>query len=102
MSDSRLRILTANRLEDGAVVYLAASGEWTREIDGAGAAADEESAARLVATGQTAAERAVVVGPYLIDVEEVPYGLRPVSLKECIRAAGPSATIAQAFAAAYP
>ncbi len=99
---TKLRILTANRLEDGAVVYLAAAGQWTREIGAAAAAADEDAAARLLGAGQIAAERALVVGPYLIDVEEAPYGLRPVSFKERIRAAGPSATIAHAFAAAYP
>jgi hypothetical protein len=83
-------VISANRLEDGAVVYLADEGNW----------ADTLAAAKLLATkpevtaGLEAAHRAVesnlVLDPLAVEVSEVPTGWRPMSLRNTIRAAGPS------------
>jgi predicted nucleic acid-binding protein len=95
-----LQILTANRLADGAVVYLTAAGTWTSEIARSVVAREERAAAALLARGQRDAEAAVVVGPYLIAALEGEEGPRAASLREQIRAAGPSRPVADAVAAA--
>jgi hypothetical protein len=95
-----LQILTANRLTDGAVVYLTAVGTWTSEIARSVVAREQRAAAALLARGQRDAEAAIVVGPYLIAALEGEEGPRAVSLREQIRAAGPSRPVADAVAAA--
>jgi Protein of unknown function (DUF2849) len=84
------RILTANRLNDGAVVYLDRSGEWTRDLDRAAGAADEPAAGALLAAGERAVAQRLVVAPYLIEVETGKDGLRPLRYRERLRALGPS------------
>jgi sulfite reductase (NADPH) hemoprotein beta-component len=97
-----LRGVTANRLRDGAVVYLGARDEWTTEFRALRTARDDAGAAALLATAQRAIAAAVVVGAYLIAVDETPKGLRPASLRERTRAEGPSQSVAETFALAYP
>ncbi|MCZ6603977.1 MAG: DUF2849 domain-containing protein [Alphaproteobacteria bacterium] len=83
-----VQAVTANRLGDGSVVYLAPDGSWSEALDGAARAADEEAAKALLA--KAVAEPLVVVEPYLIDVTETGQGLELVNVRETIRAAGPS------------
>ncbi len=84
------QILTANRLSDGAVVYLSGDGDWVREIDRAAVAAEEAATTTLTAAGERAVVERRVVTPYLIEVEAVPGGLRPSRYREKLRAEGPS------------
>ena len=85
-----LQMLTANRLSDGAVVYLTAAHEWSdRLADGRVAETDAEAVA-LEAEGREAVRLRLVVAPYLIEVERTPDGLAPVRYKELIRAKGPT------------
>jgi sulfite reductase (NADPH) hemoprotein beta-component len=95
-----LQILTANRLSDGAVVYFTAAGTWTTDLRRSVVAREEKAASALLARGQQDAESAIVVGPYLIAAAESADGLRAVSLREQIRAAGPSQPVADAVARA--
>ncbi len=95
-----LQILTANRLTDGAVVYLTAAGTWTTEIRQSVVAREEKAASALLARGQKDAESAVVVAPYLIAAIEDADRPRAASLREQIRAAGPSQPVADAVATA--
>ena len=105
-SQPSLQILTANRLTDGAVVYLTAAGTWTTALRQSVVAREEKAASALLARGQKDAESAIVVGPYLIAALEGEEGLRAASLREQIRAAGPSQPVADAVAdavgLAYP
>lgn len=84
------QILTANRLIDGAVVFLAADGQWVTRLGGLRIAADEEAAAALEATGARDAAAQIVVAPYLIDVAEANGHVVPTRYRERIRAFGPS------------
>ena len=84
------QILTANRLSDGAVVYLDATGGWTKQVAEARLAADETVAANLVALGARAVAESKVVEPYLIDVTVMDGEIVPVRYRELIRAVGPS------------
>jgi hypothetical protein len=95
-----LQILTANRLTDGAVVYLTAAGTWTTEIRQSVVAREERAASALLARGQKDADAAIVVGPYLIAALDGAEGPRAASLREQIRAAGPSQPVADAVASA--
>jgi hypothetical protein len=83
-----MRALTANRLEDGEVVFWKA-GQWVEQF------ADAELFAADDAAGEAAEAHAknqptVVVEPYLIDLTESEGLWAPVSYRERIRALGPS------------
>lgn len=89
-----MRILTANRLVDGEVVFWARGG-WTEHFAAADVLADDTSAhsAEAKATGAITE----VVDPYIIEVaaldasgEAVGLAIAPVSYRERLRALGPS------------
>lgn len=82
------RAMTANRLRDGLVVFLAAGGEWSTDIQQAEVAEDKEAMARLEAAAAAAERAQLVVGAYLIDVERAEGRLWPTRWREQIRAAG--------------
>lgn len=86
------QIATANRLTDGAVVFLGYDGDWTRDIDDARIAEREDDIAELLVEAEAAPS---VVGAYLIDVEVrseegASRFVRPERYRERIRAFGPS------------
>ena len=80
-----MRILTANRLADGRVVYLGAGG-WSRDPSAARRARDDREAALLDAEGRRAASENRVTDPYLIELAD---GV-PARRRERIRALGPT------------
>jgi hypothetical protein len=84
------QVITANRLFDGAVVYLSSEGEWVQRIGAAAVADDESAAAALLAAGERAAQEQRVVAPYLIEIERSAHGIRPKRYREQLRAFGPS------------
>ena len=81
-----VQIVTANRLRDGAVVYLTAARTWSESFaDGLPLRDEAEANAALEGTkGDVKARK--VVGPYLAEVEETPDGIQPNSARERIRA----------------
>ncbi|MCR9220289.1 MAG: DUF2849 domain-containing protein [Alphaproteobacteria bacterium] len=86
-----LQVLTANRLRDGAVVYLSPDGSWVERVAAARAESAPEAVARLEAAGRAAVVAREVVEPYPIAVEQGEDGrLIPVRYRERIRAEGPS------------
>ena len=91
MTSTPAEVISANRLIDGAVVYLTRDGRWSDAFDDAFASADP----RVLKNFQTAADAAVqdrlIVGPYVFPVEhDDTVGLRPVSQREWIRSLGPT------------
>jgi Protein of unknown function (DUF2849) len=84
-----LQIVTGNRLRDGAVIYFAGAGEWTPAIDKALAAEDDHANA-LLAEAQAGPPPLPAVGSVLIEVTREGDHLSPVSLRERIRATGPT------------
>ncbi|HAH09911.1 MAG TPA: DUF2849 domain-containing protein [Alphaproteobacteria bacterium] len=85
-----MQVLTANRLADGAVVYLTAVGGWSEHLAEASVLASKDAATSAEAQGQAAIEARLVVGVYLMDVLGDGAAPRPRSMREIIRAAGPS------------
>ena len=79
-------VVTANRLRDGIVVYLASDGSWTEEIGRARIAETEDEVAALEAQAAEAVKARVVVAVYPMEValnDGVPVA---TSVRERIRA----------------
>ncbi len=84
-----VKVLTANRLNDGAVVYGGLGGLWVERLTQATALSSAEADARLVAAADDVRAR-LIVEPYLFDAERTDEELRPIKVREVIRAAGPT------------
>ena len=84
------KAITGNRLSDGAVVYLDAAGDWSERIAEARVAIDDESAAEILGLAEHPDQAVRVIGPYLIDVIVENGVPRAESIREAIRAAGPT------------
>lgn len=82
------QVYTANRLADGAVVYLGGDGGWSERPSPSGVIGAGQEA-RMRGLAEAAAEAAVIVEPYLIEVVELSGAIRPVRYRERIRAYGP-------------
>ncbi|WP_420405194.1 DUF2849 domain-containing protein [Nisaea sp.] len=87
---SQKQIMTANRLSDGAVVYLGADDEWVLSLHDAEVAEGEEEAVRLEERAGLAMKQQKIVGPYLFAVDVSECGISAVSQREIIRSAGPT------------
>lgn len=83
-------VVTANRLDDGAVVYLTAAGSWSKWLDDGEVAATEERGAELLGLAAALVAARQVVDPYLIPVAREGAVIRPLSQREIIRSKGPS------------
>lgn len=87
------QMITANRLRDGAVVFLAEDGRWSSTLQDGRVAHNAEAAQALVAAAEAAVQQAEIVGPYLVAVQEVAGRWVPLSYRERIRAEGPSLSL---------
>lgn len=85
-----LKVITANRLIDGRVVYLTRANDWSRRLADAWPAEDEAEAARLLDLAEAHARARRVVGVYAFPVVRAAGGFAPVSQRERIRMLGPS------------
>ena len=89
---SQTLVISANRLLDGAVVWLAADGRWAETL-----AEAEVFVGTAVTTGlATAAQaeaRQLVVGAYELEVTPTGTGVVPLRARERFRAAGPSIAV---------
>ncbi|MFQ5775006.1 MAG: DUF2849 domain-containing protein [Kiloniellaceae bacterium] len=84
------KVVTANRLNDGVVVYLDPAGGWSEWIEEARIAHGPEESAELMTLAERADQATRVVGPYLMEVIEDAGRPRPASNREIIRAKGPT------------
>ncbi|GAB4303271.1 MAG: DUF2849 domain-containing protein [Roseovarius sp.] len=82
------KVVTANALIEGDVVYLAADGHWTRHLREAELLTDEAVAEERLLSA--AAQTTVVVGAYLADMRAGADGPEPVHFREVFRSSGPS------------
>jgi len=81
------QVLTANRLADGEVVYLATGDAWVEDLSRAQVLASAEESKAALEKGADAERELHVVNAYLLDM--APAGA-PVKMREIIRAAGPT------------
>jgi hypothetical protein len=84
-----LWMITGNATEDGAPIYLQANGRWSRDLTEGSAVSSEEQRDRLLALAKASVR--IVCDAYVIDVRQGARGqLEPTSLRERIRAEGPT------------
>ena len=88
------RVIIANRLTDGRVVFLGSDHRWVDDIDLAVTATSDEEVGGLEFIASRAEADCVVVDAYPIDVDINGDRLVPTVPKEAIRAAGPSVQVA--------
>jgi len=81
-----MKVVTANRLTDGRVIYVAADGG---AVDDVSLAAVLQTAEAEAALALAAARPDVFVNPYLVETDHGVFTGRD-RLKETIRAAGPT------------
>ncbi len=82
------KVVTANALLEGDVVYLTADDLWSRLHSDAELILDEAHAQlRLL---QADKQRQTVVGAYLADAQAGPNGPEPTHFREAFRTRGPS------------
>ena len=82
------KVITANALIEGDVVYLTADDSWTRHLAQADLITDEADAQlRLL---QAESQSGLVVGVYLTDAIAGPEGPEPTHFREEFRRTGPS------------
>ena len=82
------KVITANALLEGDVVYLTKDDRWSRDLSEAELLTDEAHAdLRLIEAEKRADE---IVGAYLTDMAPGPDGPQPVHFREDFRATGPS------------
>lgn len=82
------KVVTANALLEGDVVWLTADDRWTRTMTEAELIEDEAHAQlRLLHAESLPAE---VVGAYLADARPGPHGPEPTHFRETFRTRGPS------------
>ena len=79
-----MKILTANELRSGAVVWWDGSG-WSRHVNDA---VDVGEHGTEIGAREHAAQR--VIDAQVIDGETTPEGVRPAHIKDRIRALGPT------------
>lgn len=84
-----MKVLTANRLTDGECLWWG-NGAWNETIEGADIAADKDAEATLDAIGREAFAANFVLDVAIIDIELADGAIRPLRLRERIRAAGPT------------
>ena len=81
-------VVTANDLFEGDVVYLTASGAWSRVHSRAQLFTEEAPAQAALMQAQAQPER--LVGAYLAPARNGPNGPEPAHFREAFRARGPS------------
>lgn len=82
------KVVTANRLREGDVVYQTADNRWTPFHLEAELLGDEAHAQlRLL---HAAAQKLIIVGAYLADAKAGPNGPEPTHFREEFRTRGPS------------
>jgi len=82
--------ITANRLTDGAVLYLTATGGWTEKVEEAAAAADPTARLELEEKANAGLARQEITHWELAEVEIRDGALTAVKNKEAIRSRGPT------------
>ncbi len=90
MSQKTNQIVTANRLTDGAVVYLTARGGWSVSIADGRVALGEFETRDLMDWADRSADRNEVVGPYPMAIDGAASRHRAIGMRETIRAGGPT------------
>lgn len=89
MTTPALKILTANRLRTGEVLYWR-DGGWVARLADAEIFSDDAAAEIALIKAQSFVAANAVISPYLFEVRRDKDGLKPAKAREIIRSLGPS------------
>jgi len=84
------QVISANRLIDGIVIYGGRDGAWADALGAAKIFTSKAEAEAALLLAQNDVKRNLVVDPCLVEVTEEARGVRAVTLRESIRARGPT------------
>lgn len=84
------RVMTANLLRSGLVVFLTADNTWSDKIDDAVVIETDEDAQTLERQGQADIAANLIVDPYLVDATRINGHIKPNHIREIIRTLGPT------------
>ncbi len=84
----KYRMITANRLDDGACVWMDGDGNWSTDI-AKGAYAPEAETETLLKLAEAGVGKCLIVAPYAIEVE-ADGEVVPIRFREQVRAKGPT------------
>lgn len=84
------QMIIANRLADGLVVFWAGESRWVEAIAEGAVLEEGEPAEQALASAKDDETRCLIIDPNLIEVVEDAGQRRPTSVREAIRAFGPS------------
>ena len=84
------KVVIANRLTDGRVVFLASGERWATQVSEAQVAEGDADAEALLAIGTRLQAAQQVIDPELIDVAVESGEVVPTRPREAIRAKGPT------------
>jgi hypothetical protein len=87
-AETKLYAITASRLHDGAVIYFSGHQTWSVKFVDSATAADGDALLAEATAGPLPLE---AVGAYIIEVTQAESIIRPIGLREEIRAFGPTA-----------
>lgn len=87
---ARYQAATANRLNDGEVVYLSSDNLWVEDFAAADIADGPDAAEALLQRAMPTDYELHVLEPYLFEVLADGEAFKPASVRETIRAAGPT------------
>lgn len=85
-----VKIVTANTLATGHVVFLAADGSWVDALDRAAAFEDAGAADGGLAAAQGDVQRGLIVDPFVTEKGPDKDGRPTMTLRDTVRAFGPT------------
>jgi len=85
-----LQIVSANRLTDGTVVYLDPHGNWVERLETAAVFSNDAECGAGLEKARAAVAGNLVVDPFAVAIVEEAGERRAVSLRDAIRALGPT------------
>ena len=92
-------VVTANEVLSGDTVFRSAEATWVRGIDGAAVSKCEDTGFVALGEAQKDEHANIVMEPYLVEVSRESGAIRPVHIRERIRALGPTVRADLALAA---
>jgi len=84
------KVISANRLADGIVVYVGPDGSWLERLEQAKIFASEAETEAGLGRARDDAKRNLIVDPFAVEVASRPSGFDAVTLRNAIRARGPT------------
>lgn len=85
-----IKILTANDLHSGGVIFATSEGNWSSFITQAQLSSDSQTEETLVSMGNQSVEAQTIVDPFLIDINIINGVPVPKRYREQLRVSGPS------------